>query len=164
MTSALLMGLLQPAIESVNMVNASSVAKERGIAVKESKNTAEGDFHTLIRLRITSPNALFTLAGSLFSGKPRIVNIDGVEIDGKIFPRMLFVRNHDKPGAVAGLTAALAAANINIADLQLGRVAAGEDAVALIGVDSEVSAPMRKQIEALPHMVSVHGLKFSNGG
>jgi D-3-phosphoglycerate dehydrogenase len=49
---------------------------------------------------------------------------------------------------------------VNIATFNLGRVAAGEDAIALVGVDQPPSEALMEQIGALPHVKEARELVF----
>src|ERR1700722_8145187 len=93
LTNVLLMGLLRPSLDSVNMVNAPVIAKDRGIKLSETRRQDEGDYHMLVRIKLETGDGPFSVAGTLFSGKPRIVAIDGVPLEAELTPRMLFFRN-----------------------------------------------------------------------
>ena len=85
------------------MVNAPVLAKERGIKLSETRRSDEGDYHTLVRIKLETAEGTLHFAGTLFSGKPRIVGIDDVTLEAELTPRMLFVRNEDKPGFIGRL-------------------------------------------------------------
>ena len=77
-TACALKGLLTPMMESVNMVNAPVVARERNIEVAEVKHDRDSEYQTLVRLTVTTERRSITIAGTLFGGnKPRVVDIDG---------------------------------------------------------------------------------------
>ncbi|MFY9287127.1 MAG: phosphoglycerate dehydrogenase [Alphaproteobacteria bacterium] len=155
-----LTGLLKPSLDLVNMVNAPVLAKDRGIKVSETKHENEGDYQTLMRLTVETDQGKLLLAGTLFSGKPRIVGIDDVTLEAELTHRMLFVRNEDKPGFIGRLGSKLGEAKINIANFTLGRSKPGTNAVALVAVDSDVQAPLLAEIKSLPGVVGVYTLKF----
>ncbi|MGB9153992.1 MAG: phosphoglycerate dehydrogenase [Alphaproteobacteria bacterium] len=159
-TNMIVMGLLRPSLETINMVNAPVVAKERGIKISETKSNDSGDYNTLIRLKIEGAQTTFTLAGTLFSGKPRLVAVNNVFLEAELTPNMLFVRNKDKPGFIGRLGTALGEAKINIANFMLGRSEEGADAVCLVAVDGEIPATVRDAVKALPGVISAYMLKF----
>src|SRR6185312_14089218 len=75
-----LMGVLRQQLDSVNMVNAPAVARERGIEVAEVKHERDSDYHSMIRLSVTTDKYTRSVTGTLFGGKhPRIVEIKGIE-------------------------------------------------------------------------------------
>jgi len=158
--NTVLMGLLRPSSAFVNAVNAPELARDRGIRTAETRSEAGGDFHTLVRVRVRGPRAGLELAGTLFSGKPRLVGIDGVGLESEMTPRMLFVRNRDTPGFIGSLGTTLGRAGVNIANFNLGRASRGSDAVCLVSLDAEIPAAVLRQIEALDGVVGVHSLRF----
>jgi D-3-phosphoglycerate dehydrogenase len=160
LSNVALMGLLKPSLDLVNMVNAPVIAKERGIKVSETRRETEGDYHTLMRLRIESGDGAFELTGTLFSGKPRLVGIDKVMLEAELTPRMLFVRNEDKPGFIGRLGTKLGEAKINIANFTLGRNRPGANAVCLVAVDGDIPPALLEDIRKLPGVVAVMALGF----
>jgi D-3-phosphoglycerate dehydrogenase len=94
------------------------------------------------------------------AGAPRIVEVKGMELDAPFAPRMLYVNNLDKPGFIGAIGALRAEAGVNIATFNLGRVDAGEDAIALIGVDQEPATKLLEKIQALPHVKEARALQF----
>ncbi len=161
LTAVVLKGLLSPLMESVNMVNAPVIARERDIKISETKRDAAGDYQTLIRVIVTTEARTRTLAGTLFGGgKPRVVEIEGVPIEAEVFPNMLFIRNEDKPGFIGKLGTTLGDAGVNIATFHLGRTAPGETAIALVAVDQPVTEALLDRIKALPSVVRAKALTF----
>jgi D-3-phosphoglycerate dehydrogenase len=161
LTAAILAAIFRPLTDSVNMVNAPQVAKARGIKVSETKTETCVEFHTALKITVTTQDGTHVVVGTLFAGKePRIVNIEGVPVEATVTPYMLFIRNNDTPGLVGAVGTMLGNAKINIADFRLGRIPHKSTAVSLIGVDSPVPDDLFKAIEALPQVQQVHRLKF----
>ena len=161
LTSIILQGILGPLLDSVNMVNAPIVAKERGIDVTESINDKETDYPTLVRVTVTTDRRSRDIAGTLYGDKsPRIVSIKGINMEAEMGPHMLYVTNQDKPGFIGALGTLLGQNSINIATFNLGRDAKLGEAIALIEVDSELSAETVAAVQSLPHVEQVKTLKF----
>jgi D-3-phosphoglycerate dehydrogenase len=160
LTNTVLAGLLRPSSDFVNMVNAPVIARDRGIAVAETRRESESDYHTLVRVRVEYGQGSLQLAGTLFSGKPRLVGIDDVALESELTARMLFVRNKDTPGFIGSLGTALGRAGVNIANFNLGRARPGADAVCLVALDEDISPEVLRQIQQLPGVVGVHRLRF----
>ena len=99
-------------------------------------------------------------AGTLIAGAPRIVEVKGMALEGDFSPVMLYVNNLDKPGFIGALGQMLGEEKVNIATFHLGRTAAGEEAIALIGVDSEPSACMIEKLNDLPQVRYAKVLAF----
>jgi D-3-phosphoglycerate dehydrogenase len=148
-------------LDSVNMVNAPVLARERDIDVAEVKHERDCDYQTLIRLTVTTDRRSRSVAGTLFGGtKPRLVQIKGIEIEAELGPHMLYITNEDKPGFIGALGTTLGEAGVNIATFHLGRAERGKDALALIEVDGQIPAETLKRIEALEHVIQAKALRF----
>jgi D-3-phosphoglycerate dehydrogenase / 2-oxoglutarate reductase len=161
LVSAVLTGLLAPMLNSVNMVSAPAVARERNISVTESKNEQPGDYETLIRLTVQTERQSRSVTGTLFGGgKPRIVNIKDIEIEAEFAPNMLYITNKDEPGVIGDLGRTMSEAGVNIASFHLGRMTAGGDAIALVQVDQPVEPTLIDAVSALPNVVQTKSLAF----
>lgn len=159
-TSTLIAHLLVSQFDSVNMVNAIQVAESRGIQIKQSYDDAPKQWRSMINLIITSEDRVRNVTGTLFTGKePRIVNIEGVEIEAALAKNMLFIRNHDQPGMIGALGTLLADAGYNIADFRLGRKD-DKTAICLVSLDQELPENLFKDIADLPHIANVKRLRF----
>lgn len=158
LAAAALHGVLSPLMEGVNMVNAPSVAKERNIDVSEVRHERTAHYKTLMRVSVTTDAGLFTISGTLFGDKPRLVAVGDVPLEATLGSRMLYVNNEDKPGLIGGLGNILGDAGINIANFHLGRNSERGDAVALLEVDDEVAADVLAKIAKLPSVKLVKQL------
>jgi D-3-phosphoglycerate dehydrogenase len=161
LTAALLQGLLAPLLDSVNMVNAPSIARERNIAVTTIHEEAIEGYQTLVRLTVSTERGERSVAGTLFhEQRPRLVEIRGIEVDARLGPHMLYVRNDDRPGLIGDLGTALGDAGDNIATFHLGRTRPGGDAIALIEVDQPVPEEVLQRLCELPHVTQCKRLRF----
>jgi D-3-phosphoglycerate dehydrogenase / 2-oxoglutarate reductase len=161
LTGVVLQGLLAPLLETVNIINAPLIAKERNIAVSEVTHDRAGDYQTLIRLTVTTEAQSRTVAGTLFAGnRPRIVEIRGISMDAELGPHMLIVTNRDRPGLIGIVGQTLGESGVNIATYNLGRTESGGDAISLIGVDDAVSEDVVKKVRALPDILQAKFLSF----
>jgi D-3-phosphoglycerate dehydrogenase len=160
LTSAALSGLLRPFLAEVNMVSAPAILQERGSQLKESKREESPVYDSLIRIRVKVEGKWRSVAGAMIAGRPRIVEVKGMALDADFHPFMLFVNNSDKPGFIGSLGALLGEASVNIATFNLGREAAGGDAIALVGVDQDPPPATLAAIEALPQVRYVKVLRF----
>lgn len=161
LTSAIVAGLLRPLLSDVNMVSAPAMAKERGISVSEVKRDSKGAFDSYIRLSLKTERQQRSVAGTVFSdGKPRIIQVKGININAELAPRVLYITNTDAPGFIGSLGTVLGAHGINIASFQLGREKPGGDAVSLVNIDNEASKDVLKEIEELKQVMQVKQLFF----
>jgi len=161
LTQVALCGLLTPMLDTVNMVNAPHVARERDIDVAEVKHERDCDYQTLIRLSVTTERGPRSVAGTLFGGtKPRLVDIKGISVEAALTPDMLYITNEDKPGFIGALGTTLGDAGVNIATFHLGRAAQGQDAIALLELDGPIDAQTLEKVRALPHTKQAEALRF----
>ncbi len=160
MTAVALQGILKPLVDSVNMVNAPVIAQERGIKVSETTREQTGDYQNLIRIKVKTEKQTREVAGTLFAGKPRIVEVNGVKLEAGLGARMLYVNNEDKPGLIGNLGKLLGEAKINIANFHLGRNDERQDAIAMVEIDHPIEATLLKKISELPSVKQVKLLHF----
>jgi D-3-phosphoglycerate dehydrogenase len=160
LTAAALAGILRPAMAEVNMVSAPAIAKERGIAVSENRQELSHVYESVVKITVTSDSGERTFSGTVIGGGPRIVESMGMDLDAPFGPTMLYVHNLDRPGFVGRLGALLGDAEVNIATFNLGRIASGGEAIALVNVDQPLSAPMLAKVQALPNVKEVRLLSF----
>ncbi|MBB42313.1 MAG: phosphoglycerate dehydrogenase [Rhodospirillaceae bacterium] len=152
-TACVLKGVLAPVLDSVNMVNAPVVARDRDIAVSIVNHERECEYQTLVRLTASTENRQFSVAGTLFGGdKPRVVDIGGVPMEASLSVHNLYTLNQDKAGIIAGFGQAFADAEINIANFILGRTHQGGDAVCLIEVDTEIPTAVIDKVRQQPNV------------
>ncbi|HUS96212.1 MAG TPA: phosphoglycerate dehydrogenase, partial [Hyphomicrobiaceae bacterium] len=162
LTSAALAGALRPLLsENVNMVSAPEVARQRGIAVEETRRGEEGAFNTYIRFTVETERQIRSVAGTVFSnGKPRIIQVKGIDMEAELTPNMLYITNQDKPGFIGCLGQLMGDEGVNIATFNLGRADAGGDAICLVAVDTPISDELIAKIKDLPMVVNAHRLAF----
>lgn len=161
LTAAVLTGLMRRYSDAVNMVNAPHLARERGLDVREVRHDREGDYHTLLRVTVSTSQGDRSVAGTLFSnGDPRLVEIFGVKVEADLAGDMLYIVNEDAPGFIGRIGTTLGDAGLNIGTFHLGRRAAGGEAVLLLSLDSAMPEPLLWQLCQLPGVKTVKGLKF----
>ena len=161
LTSAALAGVLQPMLGTVNMVSAPIVARERGIKVDEVRQSQRGAYETYIRLTVRTNSIERSVAGTVFSdGKPRIIQIKGIELESDFGRHMLYVTNQDRPGFIGALGSLLGNAKVNIASFHLGRKSEGEDAICLVQIDEPVPDSVLWAVQKLEQVRQAKPLAF----
>jgi D-3-phosphoglycerate dehydrogenase / 2-oxoglutarate reductase len=121
-TGAVLAGLMRRYSDTVNMVNAPFLAKERGLDVREVRHEREGVYHTLLRVTVATSQGDRSVAGTLFGASaPRLVEIFGVGIEAELEGHMLYIVNEDAPGFIGRIGSLLGDAGINIGTLGAAR-------------------------------------------
>jgi D-3-phosphoglycerate dehydrogenase len=161
LTAAALAGVLHPVLAQVNMVSAATSARERGMQVEELTRGQEGAFESYIRFTVRTDRFERSVAGTVFSdGRPRIIQVRDIDMEFELAPRMLFIRNEDKPGFIGRFGTLMGEAGLNIATLNLGRDKPGGDAICMVAIDEPASDEVLARIRALPHVVRVNRLEF----
>jgi D-3-phosphoglycerate dehydrogenase / 2-oxoglutarate reductase len=161
LSAIVLTGVLRPMTETVNMVNAPVLCRERDIRVTEAKLEGDSDYQTLIRVKVEGGGRTTSIAGTLFGGdKPRLVEVEGISMEAELGANVLYVRNQDKPGFIGNLGRTLGDAGVNIATFHLGRLGPEQDAIALIQVDQYLTDALLDHVRHIPHVVQVKGLRF----
>ena len=160
-TGAVLAGVMRTWSDTVNMVNAPYLAKERGIAVREIRNEGEGDYHTLVAVSVGTVQGPRRVEGTLFGNRaPRLVKIFGIPVEAELTGQMIYIVNTDAPGFIGALGTKLGEHGINIATFNLGRREGAGEAVALVAVDDPITPDVVQQLKALPGVREVVPLSF----
>jgi len=160
-TGAVLAGLMHVFSDTVNMVNAPFLAKERGLDVREIRHDREGDYHTLVRVAVATRGGSKSVAGTLFgNAAPRLVEMFGIKVEAELQGEMIHIVNDDAPGFIGRLGTTLGEAGVNIGTFHLGRRAAGGEAVALVSVDGHIEPAVVKALEEIPGVRTVTPLRF----
>ncbi len=159
--AAALVGVLKPLLTDVNIVSAPAQAKARGISISETKRSQQGAYESYIRLSLVTERQKRSVAGTIFSdGKPRLIQVKGINIDAEFGPHMLYVENDDKPGFIGAIGNLLGENEYNIATFNLGRATQGGDAVSLVEVDQKVDDSLIGKALALSWVNMAKPLSF----
>ena len=160
-TGAVLAGFMKRYSDTVNMVNAPYLAKERGLDVREVRHDREGVYHTLVRVTVGTEAGDRSVAGTLFgTDQPRLVEIFGIPVEADLKGNMLYIVNQDAPGFIGGIGTLLGQNGINIGTFHLGRREAGGEAVLLLSLDSALPPEVVEEAKKLPGVKTVMPLRF----
>jgi D-3-phosphoglycerate dehydrogenase len=160
-TGAVLAGLMRRYSDTVNMVNAPFLAKERGMDIREIRHDKEGVYHTLVRVTVETSTGPRSVAGTLFGNtEPRLVDIFGIGIEADLDGHMLYIVNEDAPGFIGRVGTLLGANALNIGTFHLGRKSAGGEAILLLSMDSAIPETVLNEARKLPGVKTVKALKF----
>ncbi|MDO5647459.1 phosphoglycerate dehydrogenase [Paracoccus sp. (in: a-proteobacteria)] len=161
LNAAVIAGVMQATNPDVNMVSAPVIAKERGIQVSTTRQDKAGVFEGYIKLSIVTETRERSIAGTVFSdGKPRFIQIRGINVDVEIGEHMLYTRNKDVPGVIGALGMTLGDLGVNIANFTLGRSAAGDDAIAILYLDEAVRPDVLDALNDTGKFLLVRPLRF----
>ena len=158
---AVLSGLMKPVLPDVNMVSAPVVAADRGIKTSTTTQAKGGSFDGYIKLTVVTEKRERSIAGTVFSdGKPRFIQIKGINIDAEIGSHMLYTTNNDMPGIIGTLGATMGEQGVNIANFTLGRKDTGGDAIALLYLDEAIPQKALQSLIATGMFQAVKPLAF----
>ncbi|WP_147652147.1 phosphoglycerate dehydrogenase [Vulcaniibacterium gelatinicum] len=153
LTRLLVAALLGEHSGRVTPVNALHEAAARGLTVSETVGGDGDGFDRLVRIQVADGQRTREIEATLHRG-PRVVRLDGVEIEFDPQAHVLLMRNEDRPGMVGVVGSTLGAAGINIVNFALG--AAGDGyARAAITVDRPLDEAQLAQLRATPGILSL---------
>ncbi|MCT4556716.1 MAG: phosphoglycerate dehydrogenase [Pelagimonas sp.] len=154
-------GIMKKANPDVNMVSAPVIAKERGIQISTTNQDKSGAFDGYIKITVVTEERERSVAGTVFSdGKPRFIQIKGINIDAEVGAHMVYTTNKDVPGIIGTLGQTMGENGVNIANFTLGRSEVGGGAIALLYVDNAVPAPALEALNATGKFKQIKPLVF----
>ncbi len=156
-SAAVLKGILEEVVDfPVNIINATYVAKDRGIKVEELSSEETPDFKHYIKVVVRFDGAEKVVAGTVLEGQLlRIVQIDRYRVDVEPEGILLVFENKDVPGVIGRIGSILGRANINIAGFRLGRERKGGIALGILNLDDEVPQHVLEDLRSIPEILFV---------
>jgi len=152
LTNAFTAGLLEGALdESVNVINATSVAQARGIHIRESATGDCENFASMVSVIVETGQGRFEASGTIFGNQfMRLVRLNEFQFEAYLDGLLLIYRHRDVPGVIGFIGTHLGEDNVNIAQMALGRrsQAPGGAAAAILNLDSTPSAETLNKIRA----------------
>ncbi|MEM9855262.1 MAG: phosphoglycerate dehydrogenase, partial [Pseudomonadota bacterium] len=158
---ATIAGIMKRANPDVNMVSAPLIAEERGINISTTNQSKSGVFDAYIKVTVVTAERERSVAGTVFSdGKPRFIQIKGINIDAEIGRHMVYTTNEDVPGIIGLLGNTMGKNGVNIANFTLGRNEIGGEAIALLYIDHPVAPEVISALETTGMFGQVNNLEF----
>jgi len=155
LATATLLGVLAGKTEEeLNVVNAPSIAKERGIEVVEVKNDSARDFENLVRITVHSGDSAERVVGTTFGRKnrPHLLEAWGQRLDVQLDDHLAVFRYGDRPGVIGRIGTAFGEAGVNIVSAAVGRTDEDGDATsageAVMVVTTDAPVP-REVVDAI---------------
>ena len=166
--SAALAGALNAVLdEHVNLVSAPARASERGLIIEEITRPRQRGIADLVEITAMpaggSQVTKFSARGTVLYGNiPRILELNGIAVESSLEGTLLLLSNRDVPGVIGEIGSLLGRAGLNIATFALGRREAvlGAEALALIGLDGEVSPAVLDRLQALPNVTQARVVRL----
>jgi D-3-phosphoglycerate dehydrogenase len=158
LTLAVIGGALQGRTEEqVNLVNAPSIADERGIVVEEKSVSEAQDFNELIRVTVVAGGEKVAVAGTGIGPNrvPHLVEVQGRRLTIELAPNVAVFRYADLPGMIGRVGTIFGRHGINISSAAVGHTReGGEDgarerlAAMVVTTDAAVPAAVVDEIVA----------------
>ncbi len=154
-------GIMKSVNPDVNMVSAPVIAKERGVKISTTSQDKSGAFEGYIKVTVVTDKRERSIGGTVFSdGKPRFIQIKGINIDAEVGRHMLYTTNRDEPGIIGTLGQTMGEEGVNIANFTLGRSGVGGEAIALLYLDAQPEQSALKKLEATGLFQQIKPLEF----
>jgi D-3-phosphoglycerate dehydrogenase / 2-oxoglutarate reductase len=129
LTLAVIQGALQGRTEEdVNLVNAPTMAQQRGIVVEDKTVSEAQDFNELIRVTVTAGDERVAVAGTGIGPNrvPHLVEVQGRRLTIELEPYVTVFRYRDLPGMIGRVGTIFGAHGINISSAAVGHVPDGQ--------------------------------------
>jgi len=152
----LIKGLLQGVTESrITLVNATLVARDRGLSIVEEKTGDAGHFANLITLAFFDNGQERVLSGTTIRDEPHSVRIDRYWLDFVLRGYQLLIYHRDRPGLIGKVGEITGQADINIAFMGVGRLQPRGEALMVLTLDEYMPPEVQTRIAALPDVYTV---------
>jgi len=158
--NAAIKGILNVAVQDkANLVNAASLASERGLTVTEERKpkASTGGAGSVLSISIKTQEQTHVVKGAVLrEDTPRLLHVDGIDIEAPLEQNLIYLRNQDVPGVIGKVGTILGKHGINIANFSLGRRAqepkpgASREAIAVVHVDGKVPDAVVSELGGIP--------------
>jgi D-3-phosphoglycerate dehydrogenase / 2-oxoglutarate reductase len=136
--------------ETVNYVNASIVADERGVDVRETKSAKSNIYSSVVDLALETSAGRMIATGAIFEDdQPRIVAIDSLRLSVILSGHKLITWQTDEPGVVGRVGSLLGREGVNIAEMQVGRAMPRTNAIMVMSIDDLPSRSAQDKVAGL---------------
>ncbi len=150
LSALIIKGLLQDVTEArITLVNASLVARERGLRVVEEKTSDAGHFSNLVTLSFADNGDEHVVSGTIMREEPYIVRVDRYWLDFIARGYQLLIYHRDRPGLIGEVGHITGEADINIAFMAVGRLVPRGEALMALTLDEPATPRVKEGIEAL---------------
>jgi D-3-phosphoglycerate dehydrogenase len=165
-TAAFAAGLLELHLaQSVNVVNAELMARERGIEIVERLSPKKGDFSTLIRAEVVTDKKTYVAAGTLFGNQYlRLVQLGPYHLDSFLDGILLIFTHRDVPGLIGFIGTIFGKHQVNIAQMTVGRQQPGGEAIAVLNLDSFPPEEALTEVRRHPQISSLSLVRLPPAG
>jgi len=164
-TAAFAAGLLESALEDVNIVNAEVLLRDRGIELVEESRTDPGAFSSVVAVDLVAGDRVHRAAGTLFGHTmPRLVQLEGHRLEAYLDGILLVFTHQDVPGIIGRVGTTFGGLGVNIAQMTVGRSTQGGDAIGVMNLDQEPSSDALAAVRVCPGIRSARVVKLPPAG
>ena len=163
-------GILNQSLEEkANLVNAATIAQERGLQVLESHKAkaSTGGAGSVLSIFLKTASEEHVVKGAVLHGQaPRLLHVDGIDVEAPLERNLIYLRNRDVPGVIGKVGTILGEESINIADFSLGRRSAEKEsdqpreAIAVVHVDGQVPDQVLNRLKEIPAVQQAKGVRL----
>jgi D-3-phosphoglycerate dehydrogenase len=163
-------GILNQALEEkANLVNAASIAASRGLHIREEfkPKGSTGGAGSVLSILVRAGSEEHIVKGAvLHKNAPRLLHVDGIEVEAPLERHLIYLRNHDVPGVIGRVGTILGDHRINIADFSLGRrtdlvgAEGPREAIAVVHVDGRIPDPVLAALRQIPAMQQAKSIQL----
>ncbi|MHB8973676.1 MAG: phosphoglycerate dehydrogenase [Pirellulaceae bacterium] len=167
LTASFCAGLLEQALDDVNIVNAEMLMKERGIQLTEQRDTEMGDFSSSLAADVSSEGGTWSAAGTLFGKKmPRLIRLGQYRLEAYLDGVLCIFTHKDVPGMIGKVGSAFGSHNVNIAQMSVGRegVTPGGTAIGVLNLDAIPPQAAIDDVLKIPSIQSVQLVQLPPAG
>jgi D-3-phosphoglycerate dehydrogenase / 2-oxoglutarate reductase len=165
--NAAVKGVLNEVLEEkANLVNAASIAASRGLQIHESRKpkTSTGGAGSVLSILLKGGSEEHLVKGAvLHKHDPRLLHIDGIDVEAPLGRHLIYLRNRDVPGVIGKVGTILGEHKINIADFSLGRRVGGDassEAIAVVHIDVRVPEAVLAELKSIPAVQQVRAIRL----
>ncbi len=168
--NAAIKGILTGVEEKANLVNAASLAAERGLAVHEERKTKSsgGGAGSVLSITIKTQKGTHRVKGAVLrENTPRLLHVDGIDAEARLEQNLIYMRNQDVPGVIGKVGTILGKHGINIANFSLGRrheeppAGTPREAIAVVSVDGPVPEAVISELKGIPAVQQAKAVRVS---
>lgn len=159
---SVLKGLLALISQKVNIVNALSLSRERGIEVVSTVKEQDTTFSSLLAVTLETDRSRHKVTGTVFERELiRLISYDDVYLDFRPQGTLLFFKNHDTPGVVGKIGTLLGSSGINIGSMKLGRMPEAGFAYGIVSIDGQLPESVIQNLRKFPEIVEARALHIA---
>ena len=160
-----------------NRINAAAIAAERGIRIQEDKKeVVSGSTGSVLKLTLHSSEGDAAGSATVLHGtSPRLITLDGIDIEAPLHGTLVVIRNHDVPGVIGRIGTILGEQGLNIANFALGRSASVSQtsraqrvppgqALAVVQIDAQSTRQANSAVDALRKVEAVASARLVDLG